>query len=213
MAVKEEPTLVGACKRCRMHPASHNVHRQTSFQTWLTGCMWFSTNCHDSLCTEGFYLTHSVLALLPLSTFHRGTTSYSFCRDKRQACRTHAILSTQHIHHPSYLHDRNHWFGYYITTGQWFMPCWSYRTDGWYALYPWPSWFAASPADLSVGKHTPTRACSVQSKPTTYYTSRPKNKTQAICKFRRDRCVGDRKREEWAEGIKCETTEEGEKIG
>ncbi len=113
--------------------------------------------------------------------------------------RTHAIILPQHIHHPSYLHDRNYWFSYYITTGQWFMSCWSHRADGWYALYPWPSWIAASPADFSIGKHTPTRARSVQSKPTTYYTSRPKNNTQAICKFSacwRDRCVGDRKREE-----------------
>lgn len=106
---------------------------------------------------------------------------------------------SQHIHHPSYLHDRNYWFSYCITTGQWFMSCWMHRTDGWYALYKWPSWVAASPADLDIGKHTPTRACSVQSKPTTYYTSRPKNNTQAICKFSaccRDRCVGDRKRKE-----------------
>lgn len=126
----------------------------------------------------GTYLAHIVLLILFLSTFCRGTTSYSFCMEKkRQVCRTHAIIFPQHIHHPSYLHDRHYWFSYYITSGQWFMSCWTHRTDGGFALYPWPSWIAASPADFSIGKHTPTRACSVQSKPTTYYTSRPKNNT------------------------------------
>lgn len=46
------------------------------------------------------YLTQSILAVLPLSTFCRGTTSYSFCGEERRACRTHHSLSA---HPPSIL--------------------------------------------------------------------------------------------------------------
>lgn len=115
------------------------------------------TNCHDRLCSERPCSLYLLLAPLPIPSAGR----------KRQECHTHAIIFSQHTDHPSYLHDRNYWFSYYITSGQWFMPSWWHRTDGWYTLYPWPSWIAANPAGLGVGKHTPTWACSVQSKPTT----------------------------------------------
>ena len=65
-------------------------------------------------------------------------------------------FSPSNIHHPSYRHDRHNWFSHYITTGRWFMSCWSHSPYSWYAVHPWPSWIAASPADLGVGKHTHT---------------------------------------------------------
>ena len=80
------------------------------------------------------YLTQSVLAVLPYF-LQRHHFLFLLCvcvwRVGGWACHTLAIILSQHIHHPSYLHDQNYWCSYYITTGQWFMSCWSRRADGW----------------------------------------------------------------------------------
>lgn len=91
-----------------LHKVEHNVHRKSSFKHGrLTVCglhqlPWQSVHRET-------YLT-SVLAFLPLSTFLRSTTSYSFSKEKRRVHCTNAIIFSQHTHHPSYLHDRHYWF-------------------------------------------------------------------------------------------------------
>lgn len=50
-------------------------------------CMWLLQLLRQSL-QRDTRLTHGALASPPLSTFHRGTTSFSFCRRRKDDCVT-----------------------------------------------------------------------------------------------------------------------------